>query len=731
MTARHSVGMRWSGHGRWSAILAILVIVSPAGIAADAPSPTNSRKQFTTTIRPFLEQYCIRCHSEEDAANDIRLDILTDQPRSHTDLWLSIVEQLRDRRMPPAKSPQPTAQDSQTVIAWALAGLGPHGARLPNHGNRVPHELLFGPTSAAESTLAPTMPRVWRLSPDAYLGWARDVYRGRLMGLVQPFTLTPDRGIRDYAGLYSIDEPTAEILLRNAQMIVAAQTASELRNGKLSGKNDSVREFLPLLDSEIRPTTSQLQAAIEMQYRLAIGRLPTDAERQRLIAFYERCRERSDGPSAGRTMLQAILLKTDAMYRQELSRARASQSEAAPLAQEELVRALSLALGDRRDAGLMTAASKGQLQTREQIAEQLRRMLTDPKADRSRVLRFFREYFEYHHAADVFKDRPMDKIKHLPDILIRDTDRLVLHILQEDRDVFRQLLTTTQTFANTNTKQNKQTRKDELVPADVLPPPPPPSKKRPPEWVGTVEAVYGFREWPKQQPIDVPEQQRLGILMQPSWLVAWSTNFDNDPVRRGRWIRERLLGGTVPDLPIGVQAQVPDDPHRTYRDRLTVTRDARCWKCHQRMDELGLPFEQFDHYGRYRTAELVLDEAATAANRDPKGKPLGPVFRPAKLVTTGIIAESGDSQLDGPIESPHALVRKLANSTRARQVFIRHVFRYFMGRNETLADARTLQSADRAYVQSGGSMNELLIALLTSDSFLLRSSETVARGETK
>jgi hypothetical protein len=119
--------------------------------------------------------------------------------------------------------------------------------------------------------------------------------------------------------------------------------------------------------------------------------------------------------------------------------------------------------------------------------------------------------------------------------------------------------------------------------------------------------------------------------MQPSWLVAWSTNFDNDPVRRGHWVRERLLGGNVPDLPIGVVAQVPDEPQEPFRHRLRVTRAGSCWKCHNKMDELGLPFEQFDHFGRFRTTETVLDPEATRKNVDKNGKPLGMVYREVAL----------------------------------------------------------------------------------------------------
>ena len=98
--------------------------------------------------------------------------------------------------------------------------------------------------------------------------------------------------------------------------------------------------------------------------------------------------------------------------------------------------------------------------------------------------------------------------------------------------------------------------------------------------------------------------ERAGVLTQPSWLVAQSGNFDNDPVRRGKWILEHLLGGTVPDLPISVCAVVPEDEEKTLRQRFAVIRDdAYCWKCHRQMNPLGMPFESYDHFGRFRLRE--------------------------------------------------------------------------------------------------------------------------------
>lgn len=175
--------------------------------------------------------------------------------------------------------------------------------------------------------------------------------------------------------------------------------------------------------------------------------------------------------------------------------------------------------------------------------------------------------------------------------------------------------------------------------------------------------------------------ERMGVLTQRSWLVSHSSNVENDPIHRGKWIRERLLGGRVPDVPITVDAQIPENAGKTLRERMAKTRQAECWKCHRLMDPLGLPFEQYDHFGSPRETEL--DRA---------------------VVTTGEVIDSGDAELDGPVAGPEELVKKLARSERVQQVFVRHGFRFWMGRNETLDDARTIQDTYQAYKESDGSM---------------------------
>ena len=218
------------------------------------------------------------------------------------------------------------------------------------------------------------------------------------------------------------------------------------------------------------------------------------------------------------------------------------------------------------------------------------------------------------------------------------------------------------------------------------------------------------------QPFSMPG--RKGILTHPAWLVAHSGNFQTDPIRRGRWIREKLLAGRVPDVPITVDAQVPEDPHKTFRQRVeAVTEQAECWKCHQQMNPLGMPFEGFDDFGRIRIAES-LEHPENLVQR--KNGNESDIYQTLPVDTSGQLDGTFDEALDGEVSDAFDLIDRLAQSDRVRQSIIRHAFRFFIGRNETLSDSKTLIDADNAYVASGGSFRAVIVSLLTSDSFIYR-----------
>lgn len=221
-------------------------------------------------------------------------------------------------------------------------------------------------------------------------------------------------------------------------------------------------------------------------------------------------------------------------------------------------------------------------------------------------------------------------------------------------------------------------------------------------------------DYPVEQPFKIAN--RKGILSHPAWLIAHSQNTHNDPIKRGRWVREKLLAGRVPDIPITVDAVVPEDHDKTLRERIeSVTQAPACWRCHESMNPLGLPFEIFDDFGRFRTEEQ-LEHPENIIGKTKEAN----LYKTLPVNSRGLLDSTGDPALDGEVSDALDMIDRLAKSPRVRQSFIRHAFRFYMGRNEMLSDAQTLIDADFAYVESGGSFKAVIVSLLTSDSFLYR-----------
>lgn len=235
-------------------------------------------------------------------------------------------------------------------------------------------------------------------------------------------------------------------------------------------------------------------------------------------------------------------------------------------------------------------------------------------------------------------------------------------------------------------------------------------------------------DYPVEQPFKI--KNRMGILTHPAWLLAHSQNTETDIVRRGLWIREKLLAGSVPDVPITVDAQIPEDHEHTLRERLdSVTSKQQCWKCHRQMNPLGVAFEVFDDFGRFRSEESL--EAPENLIKKGNGKTSADVFKTKPVNASGFLDGTGEPELDGEVEDAFELIEKLSKSERVRQSIIRHAFRFFLGRNEMLSDSQTLIEADHAYVESGGSFNAVIVSLLSSDSFFYRKTVDHQKLHTK
>ncbi|QDU92797.1 DUF1588 domain-containing protein [Lignipirellula cremea] len=763
--------------------LAVMLVLGQAAAGAVEPQGSVEKGPAWTATRfeKFVGQHCLDCHSTDDPAGDVDLSGLAAEGGLNGQHWQRALAQLASGQMPPDDAARPALADREAAIAWLAStltqsGQTPHfgDGPLPQDGNLVDHERLF---SGLHAGPAFSPPRFWRRSGPQYdalmerlwviprLRYEKTHTRNdpdwAAYSYSQPFASLDPSHFTNYSGSVHADEAALRALLdaggQIAERLTSDQTAyaKELQPPHAVGIPTIRRgsswerfkqepparpaEFEPFVQQEPQPHAEQQQAVVQRVFALLLNRQPTSEEADRYGEFLRRGMEKNGPLPALKGLITAVMVSPEFVFRMEVGMSPPDEHGRRRLSPSELAYAIGYALTDAGpDAEIWEAVESGRLQTKADVARQVQRLLADDRIEKQRKLRFFQEFFGYPQAVDVFKDQggwPLEV-----QYLVRDADMLVEHVLRQDKDVFAQLLTTDRYFvaypyipdpelfeaiiASTREETQESMARQKQRGRSVGPDP---QGKYNRAWAltqgreliprtvhndrGSAEMsyirIYGIDgntfSWTKNQPIAVPGR-RAGILTHPAWLAAHSTAFDNSVVGRGHWIRENLLAGKIPNVPIDVEAQLPDEPNSTLRERMRATRAERCVRCHRQMDPLGFPFEIYDHWGQFREQEMVGQKKNMPKEINPQGA----------------ILASGDPALDGPVDDAIDLVQRLAQSPRVRQSMIRHAFRYWMGRNEMLSDAPTLLAADRAYLDSGGSFNAVIVSLLTSDSFLYR-----------
>ena len=579
------------------------------------------------------------------------------------------------------------------------------------------------------------------------------------------------------------------------------------------------REF-ELQRAAAGPPPDELLASLIGQLSVLILERPvTSAEAEEYLAVAKTYVAKLGNLKAIQKLIQTFILSSEFAYRQEFGVGEPDGHGRRLLSPRDASYAIAYALTDQSpDEELARAAAEGRLNGRDDYEREIRRLLErrdiyyliDPVlADKNfadnttdsaiRKLRFFREFFGYPAAIKIFKDEKRfggDRLGNATARLLSETDRLVEHILEQDRDVFEELLTTEKFFVYHDGDNERMRAASERIKRiyahfkdldwqnfgydelgehreflrEVKMRSINPDKLESGNRQGTgiqlfkksmttitarldkgqqhaapfdmyrgygsdfmpgenVAKFFNYRkddwDWSPVQPAKVPN--RRGLLTHPAWLIAHAQNTETDPVIRGKWIREKLLAGTIPDVPITVDATIPEDHHKTLRDRLaSATETSYCWKCHESMNPLGYAFEMYDDFGRFRREESleypehILEKRPDTAPGRNHLLDLRDIYKTLPVDSTGFLRGTGDDSLDGPVDGALDLAERLGESRRVRQSIIRHAFRYFMGRNEVLSDSKALIDAERAYEKSGGSFDAVIVSLLTSDSFIYR-----------
>jgi hypothetical protein len=105
--------------------LVVLVMLTAGASQQSAQrGQPNLERQYTETVRPFTQKYCVSCHGERGLAAQFDLrpyTTMADVVKDHQH-WALVLEKLQAGEMPPQVSKeQPTSEERQTVIAWVDA----------------------------------------------------------------------------------------------------------------------------------------------------------------------------------------------------------------------------------------------------------------------------------------------------------------------------------------------------------------------------------------------------------------------------------------------------------------------------------------------------------------------------------------------------------------------------------------------------------------------------------
>src|SRR3954465_2501048 len=405
--------------------------------------------------------------------------------------------------------------------------------------------------------------------------------------------------------------------------------------------------------------------------RHAYRRPVTTQDLSTLMDFYAEGRKTGTFEEGVELALRRLLASPQFLVRVEREPANATTTQPFKITDLELASRLSFFLWSSiPDDELITLASQGRLRTPRVLAQQVRRMLADPKAA-SMVTNFAQQvlYLRNLKATSpdgVFYPSWDDELRQAYQ---KEAELFFESIMREDRNIL-DLLTADYTFIN------ERLAKQYGIPN-----------------------VYGSQFRRVTLPPDL--DYRRGILGKGAFLsVTWTQNFRTSPVKRGVWVLENILGTPPPEPPPNVppleDSAGGEGKILTLREQMTThRRNPTCAGCHKIMDPIGFALDNLDADGKWR-----------AKQGGEGGVPID-----AKV-------DLFDGQkVDGPVGLRTALLRYSPQFTR---MFVEKMMTYAIGRGMEYTDMPTIRGIVRDAGKDGNRFSSIVLAVVKSNQFQMR-----------
>jgi hypothetical protein len=439
---------------------------------------------------------------------------------------------------------------------------------------------------------------------------------------------------------------------------------------------DKIFVCQPKTAAEETPCAKQVLSTLA---RRAYRRPSTAADLDTLMPFYEEGREEGSFDLGIQTAIERLLVSPQFLYRVERDPATAKPGTSYRISDLEFASRLSFFLWSSvPDDALIAAAAKGTIRQPAVLAQQVRRMLADPRAE-SLVNNFAAQWLYLRDIdvkePDLFLFRDFDA--GLRESFLKEAELFLASILRENRPI-ADLLTANYTFVNERLAKHYG-----------------------------IPNVRGSHFRKVTLPAGSP---RAGLLGKGGILTLTSYSTRTSPVLRGKYVLENLLASPPPPPPPNVpslKTESKPGEEMTLRQAMVAHRaNPACANCHARMDPIGFALENFDAVGRWRNEE--------------QGKPV----------------EVASTLPDGGVIDGVAGVRSfvLKNPERFAAALTEKLMMYAIGRNVQYFDAPAVRQIVRGAAAANYKFDTLVLGIVNSAPFQMRTAtapKTVAQNVNK
>ena len=673
-------------------IIALVWVTSiswPGNSTLHAQQAAAKTDEFETIARPFLNAWCIDCHTGDDAEAGLDMSLFDSQKDVEADLktWRSIIDAIDHEFMPPAEEEQPVSIWVKRLKGWYLKtriAAGEPSWHVPRMRrlNRTEYEntitdllridsLLF--TNASQVVLADQyFNAASKKMPRYVLAMTYFSYRQKRPPLVPGLPEVPSDPAVEHG--YSNDHEALSFspLQTERYFEMANAIVNSKKFPKISGLWKPM--FLPPNDT----TDAQQKLAARGHLRTFLNRaFRRDATEQEVDRyanlFNQQFSETENYTEAMKISVTAVLNSPSFLFRQDFSKGSFDEQQVNQFA---MASRLSYFLwASMPDDRLFQAAREGRLGTREGLVKEVRRMMNDKKI-KSLATDFGMQWLKVASVSSAQPDRDLfpeyyksSKINPAVSMVV---EQLLFFetMMIEDRNIM-EFIHSDWGYINENLIQWYK-----LDPKTIL--------------------GYTPKELTSEDFFRVKwsNKHKGGVITSGATLVSTSATTRTSPVYRGAWILDVIFNRPPPAPPANVpsltQAEEHSEKPQNVVERLKIHRqDANCAVCHDRIDPMGYALEGFDAVGRVRKQ---YDNGTTIEAK-------GTIF---------------DEEFDGAARFKNVILR---NEREFIQGFTEHMSKYALGRRLELQDAEELKKIVDAVISRGNHFSAVVEEIVISDLF--------------